>query len=275
MRQSRAEFSLLLFASLTAGCALEPGQPWGVAEFSLAAGFAPEASRLDARGRLKTSSNYLLELEDLSAKFGALVLRLRTSSAGASAFDPANPPPGYSLCHNGHCHATDGRLVDYADIEAEISDSPSPQLSLAVTATITQLVSAPLEVTLSPCPGDCVLERGALSELSLSVQQVWVRGRVFDRQESPESLPPEGVPFSTRLDLDAEVSTALTGAVDRGEAVGLRVPARFDFPPSAFDGVDFSALVKNPDDDVAFKERLKTNLEESEALSASLSRFNR
>ena len=34
---------------------------------------------------------------------------------------PGKPPPGYTLCHNGHCHHPSGRLVPYAEIEAELA----------------------------------------------------------------------------------------------------------------------------------------------------------
>ena len=31
------------------------------------------------------------------------------------------PPPGYSLCHGGHCHTTDGGIESYEEIEAKLA----------------------------------------------------------------------------------------------------------------------------------------------------------
>ncbi len=35
-------------------------------------------------------------------------------------FDPANPPPGWKLCHRNHCHNEDGRVASYQQVMAEI-----------------------------------------------------------------------------------------------------------------------------------------------------------
>jgi len=40
---------------------------------------------------------------------------------GGVSFDPADPPEGYGLCHNGHCHKDDGTLPTYEQIEAELA----------------------------------------------------------------------------------------------------------------------------------------------------------
>ena len=39
---------------------------------------------------------------------------------GEVVFDPKNPPPGWVLCHNNHCHHQDGRVASYAQVMQEM-----------------------------------------------------------------------------------------------------------------------------------------------------------
>ena len=100
------------------GC-LGDGLPWGQLETSMTASFAPPGGRLDDQGRLKTTANYVVD--DLKVTVGFDAFSLVLAAQGAAGFDPANPPEGYSLCHNGHCHSDSGALVDYEDIALEMA----------------------------------------------------------------------------------------------------------------------------------------------------------
>ena len=101
-------------------CAFDDGDPWARASFELSLGFEPGAARLDDEGRLVTPGDWAIALETPIAHVDSVTLTM-AGEAGTLSFDPAEPPPGYSLCHNGHCHADDGRLVDYEDIELELA----------------------------------------------------------------------------------------------------------------------------------------------------------
>ena len=123
MLHSHAKFSLktafvALLLPAVVGC-LGDGLPWGQLEASMTATFAPSPDRLDDQGRLKTAANYVVDIEEISLGFDAFSLVL--AAQGAAGFDPANPPEGYSLCHNGHCHSDSGALVDYEDIALEMA----------------------------------------------------------------------------------------------------------------------------------------------------------
>ena len=108
MRPYRA--SALLASLLASSCTLFGGQPWGFADVELQVAFAPEESRRTDDGWLLTSSDFAYELSDFSVDVAAVRLRISNDAAGGGgAFDPANPPPGYSLCHQGHCHRDDRR----------------------------------------------------------------------------------------------------------------------------------------------------------------------
>ena len=158
MPLSHVSFGLGLWAVLAlislGGCT-DPGLPWGVVEATIEAKFDPSEGRLDDEGRLKTSANYALELESVAVTFDALTLTL--AGAGAADFDPANPPEGYSLCHNGHCHAASGELVDYEDIQAEMNQA-SGAAGLKVFQELLNTIefkdfntSPSVELELGPC----------------------------------------------------------------------------------------------------------------------------
>ena len=113
MSRSHAnQAALLITAALTlismTAC-LDDGLPWGTLEATMEASFAPSEGRLDDDGRLKTSQNYVVALDEVAVAFDAFTLVL--AAGGAAAFDPSNPPEGYSLCHNGHCHADSGERL--------------------------------------------------------------------------------------------------------------------------------------------------------------------
>ena len=81
-----------------AGC-LGDGLPWGELNASVTASFAPSPGRLDAQGRLKTASNYVVALEDVAVGFDALSVVL-PRAAGLT------PPIRLRAIHyaiNGHC----------------------------------------------------------------------------------------------------------------------------------------------------------------------------
>ena len=101
-----------------AGC-LGDGLPWGEAQ-RVCHGKLRSVTRTTRRSRAaQTAGNYVVALEDVAVGFDALSVVL--AAQGAAGFDPANPPEGYSLCHNGHCHSDSGALVDYEDIALEMA----------------------------------------------------------------------------------------------------------------------------------------------------------
>ena len=107
---------LLLAAVLASGCAVADGEPWGWAKADLSAsGPIVESGGEPADG---------ITIESVEAFANIRLAETRTSSAGdGSSFDPASPPPGYTLCHNGHCHSESGELVPYDDVRAELASS--------------------------------------------------------------------------------------------------------------------------------------------------------
>ena len=94
----RVLLGLLLVVGLTA-CALEDGKPWTTVEITANLTW-DQSARIQEDGRFLTSKNYLISFEEL--KFVFLELLVTSSTVETLSFDPGSPPPGYSLCHQGH-----------------------------------------------------------------------------------------------------------------------------------------------------------------------------
>ncbi len=204
MQRSLASFAAI--AVLASGCAFDDGESWANATFELQTEF-DAAGRL-REGRFQTSKDYEVELDSLFVTVGAMSLNAGAESA--ANFDPANPPEGYSLCHNGHCHADDGRLVDYADIQAELGGTTG----IEVTAVFgDDLSPRDAQKAVGACPGDCEIPRGAITTASVVVRSVRLTGTAYDTRDNPR-VPESGVPF----DLDIPVESTLVVPLD--ETVG-------------------------------------------------------
>ena len=109
-----------LLVLLSSGCALNEGRGFATLEqASLEAEFAPEPARV-LDGRIVTNQGFTVAVEQLTLDIDSLELS-SVSGSSSETFDPAHPPPGYTLCHSGHCHKDDGSLVSYADVAAELA----------------------------------------------------------------------------------------------------------------------------------------------------------
>ena len=258
MRSRSDHWPLLALVALAAAC-LEPGAPWGRLRATLTIAFDPPAERLDD-GLLKTARDYRIAIERIEVDVHRLAL---SSDADGAVFDLAEPPAGYSLCHNGHCHSDDGRLVPYE----EIMGGEGGEL-IATLDGSEATVADEVAVALSGCaPEGCSIGAPThLSALSLAVASIRIAGRAFDASESAR-LPAEGVAFEIgvpAVDLTAPIDASF-GPTER---LGLRVAATLGIPPHLFDDLDFAA----PTGD--WPELVRGRLGEHAAIAVATSRFD-
>ena len=219
---------------------LDAGLPWGWLEASLEARFDPSADRLDEGGRVKTSQNYVVQVDHARVTFDAVTVALAAS--GVSAFDPANPPPGYSLCHNGHCHSDSGELVDYEVIALETAGGKGgARISIGLDGTPTNLSATASAIGVTPCdPSPCELPRGELAGLELVIASLSVSGTAFDTLPGDSArLPTEGLPFSVEVPVSSPLSAQLEGTIGHGAPLGLSLAMEFELSEQLFDGIDF------------------------------------
>jgi hypothetical protein len=236
-RASTTRWLASILGLAATGCALSDGQPWGEAEVTLSARFAPPAERLTGSGRLKTAASFEIDLDSIVAQFDSVTLRM--AAAGSSAtFDPADPPEGYSLCHNGHCHAADGSLVAYEDILLEGS-SGGYFVTRAASAEPLLLSTQPASVELGACSNNCVLERGEVATAEVTLAAVELHGRVFDGTAGGR-VPAAGLEFIMTFAPEGSIVTPTFAAVANGRRVGVRVALNLRVSPKLFDDVEWT-----------------------------------
>lgn len=261
--------AMLCIAWSNSGCALDDGDPWGRANFDLQASFDP-SPRLE-EGRLQTARNFAVELDDVALTFGAIDLALRAENTNVN-FDPADPPEGYSLCHNGHCHAASGELVDYEDIAAELAggETSAGGVVQAIDAEV-GLLANQVQVPLSDCSNDCRLEQGLLNTVTLQVRSLRIEGRAFDTTNQ-QRLPDDGVAFSAEIPLDLEFTEVVEGAVADGEPVDVNLSVGLKLTEKFLDSVDFSSAEIAGINESGVAEGIAETIEEESSFNVRISR---
>jgi hypothetical protein len=224
-------------------CAWDDGVPMGSVTVTVDARWTARADRGGDWQRL--ASDFEVQVTSASAELGALTLI--DLGRGALPFDPADPPPGYGLCHNGHCHSDDGRLVPYEEIAAELTGGAPPPPALVVDVGARGLI--PGAATVVACDGGpCDLDRAAIGRIDLDVVRLDAAGMVRDRRTPPRI---DGERAWTlvleRGDDTKPVSAQVDLPVDRGHDPAIALTAGFAPSAALLDGVRFAELGDGPD----------------------------
>ena len=238
---SRAVWLASAAAWALSACALEPGQPWGWWSAEVRARASVAADRQLPDGRFRTASEYVWQLDPLQLELDSL--RLVVTDNGASiGFDPAKPPAGYSLCHGGHCHANDGRLVDYAEVQTELlgKTQGNTAIDLPLLATITM---AQADVAAQQT-GTAAMPLGNVASLQLSWRGLRLHGKVWDARPGSPRLPADGVALTLLLPADS-VSVLLDGHTGPHQPLRWHTAIDLDLPASWLDSFDPAPLAKD------------------------------
>jgi hypothetical protein len=270
MRWPTNALGLLAASALVGGCAYTDGEPWGHAEFAVTAALDVPASRLTDDGRWKTTTNQSLDVTAASVVVGSITLT-QSSSTESAAFDPADPPDGYSLCHNGHCHRDDGVLVDYEDIALELGQTTAGASISVPIAQVADLLADPSPLPMEPCEEACDLGLGGFASASVSLDRISISARAFDDTDA-ERLPEDGL--DVRIDLTGPLvlDVPLDGTVTRDSTVERRLDVAVGIPVQLLDGIDFGAveLTDGRLTDVGALSTIEANLNEHAVLDVSL-----
>lgn len=228
--------------ALAPACVWSDGHPFGELSASLETRWTLAADRGGDRQRL--ASDFVVEVTGATATLGALTLV--DVGAAALAFDPASPPPGYSLCHNGHCHAADGRLVSYEEISAELSGGAGPQPIVALAVGARDLLPG-ARGALGCDGGPCDLPRAQVRRLELAVERLELAGVVADTRVPPRLTG--DVAWTLTVDRGADaapVTGALELPIDRGHPPRIELTAAFAPTAALLDGVRFELAGDGP-----------------------------
>ncbi|RJS20779.1 hypothetical protein DRW03_19060 [Corallococcus sp. H22C18031201] len=245
----------LLPLLLLSGCALGDGEGFAVLEPTVRAGYVTPADRDAGQGYAQLASDFQVRLTQASVTLGDIdLLASSGGSSGATAFDPANPPEGYTLCHGGHCHRDDGALVPYDEVAAELSGggvSTRTVASLPVEADLDLLAPEPRVLT---CQPGCELPQTTVTKGRWTVTALRLTGAVRDSRATPR-LQGERVFRLTQLtapDGDAGEPVAVWNSAldvpsDRENKPRVLLGLQLEVTPALFDGVDWSAVVPAAD----------------------------
>lgn len=241
---------LLLPWLVLAGCAWEPGEGFAVLEPSMIARYAPEGARERGLGYQQLASSYQIQVTAATIQLERIELIARPSGGGTVRFDPANPPPGYTLCHGGHCHREDGALVPYEEIEAELGGGGGAALPVVTlpVGEVNLLAPGPRELTCEPA---CELPRTEVTRARWAVTELRLGGTVRDSLTTPRF--PGDRPFRLELSSAGMASPVamLEGDLDvpsdREHAPRVLLHLELDIPSRIFDEVDWAATVPGQD----------------------------
>lgn len=242
MHGVHAGAAIFALVSTLVGCTLEPGGGFARLESAeLAVSFELGRAR-DAQGAMLTDRGYLVDIEELVLGLDVLELveLAGAENATSGGFDPGAPPDGYTTCHGGHCHSEDGRLVPYADIEAELAGGaarfvPVARLPIGADTDLRRPSTHALErVEPSRELPECRLAKAVLRGSRLTL-----RGSVRTLGDD------QRVPLEIALDAEPTFTAPLSLTLDRDGPRELRLSARLALDGALLDGIELGELERD------------------------------
>lgn len=235
----------LVFAST---CAFDAGEPFATLRPTFAATLDLPSERQTSDGYLRLESDYEFKVDEAALEVASIEILSSAPGTAVAIFDPANPPAGYGNCHGGHCHASDGSIVDYADIEAALAGDEAASLDVALELSLAAPVDllahgTPLIPTCSSAELEgCGLGAGTIQRVEVRVSKLFVRGHVRDAL-SPARIDPRDV--ALEIDVPSETSGLFTHVVDfvaeRHGDPTFELPMHLTIGAAIFDALDWSA----------------------------------
>lgn len=249
-----------LAASLS-GCAMGDGDPFATVKPTLAAEIHFHEEDMTQDGWLALEEGGLLKVEQATLTVSEVRVLASSADSSVTAFDPAHPPEGYTLCHGGHCHATDGSVKSYAEIEAELLGGNASALSTALTLSAADPLNLLDEEAVAlTCPDDergaCALDEVKLQRVELAAAHLFIAGQyraseeaaavpvslAIDLNPEREGLFTHALSFKAkrtgkqtfRLDLGLEISCDVLGEIDWESASPDLAAFKHEFSESAF-----------------------------------------
>lgn len=242
----------LVAVMLSAGCAFGPGEPFATLTPSLNA----QLHLPPGRGNPSPLANdYVVHITRFDVRYTEARL-IQLGDTSASGFDPANPPDGYTICHNGHCDREDGALISYQEVAAGLpGGAGSTELAHVVVGTANQLGEVrPLE-----CEGSCELAASTVNTVKLGVANLTIEGEVHDARLVKRF---DGVrPFV--IDYVAPADTELSADVDidvtRHSSPKVALELQPLLGPALLDNIEFSGPLSSNEVNRQLTESLVTS----------------
>jgi hypothetical protein len=232
-------------ALVSVGCTFEDGTGFGtLSEAELSVELVPGEARDLGNHTVLTDKGYALRLEPAILTLEAVELKeLRGGGGQAVSFDPANPPPGYSLCHAGHCHADDGSVPTYEEVEEQLAGGSAsfvPVVSLPVGAPIDLWSGVPVPLG-APEPSS-ELPQANLRRVSVTATQLELRGEA-SLGPAAGGIGPTPVPLEIVLPLGGAFEKSFELEITREEPGEFSISVDVVLTARVIDGIDYATLV--------------------------------
>ena len=217
---------------LATACTLEAGSGFATLEAgTLEVGLDRASSRIDGDTVL-TDEGQAVQLTSFVLAVSRIELQELEGSVGTGgSFDPAHPPAGFTLCHGGHCHAADGSLVSYEEIQAMLSGgsvSWRPVVTLPVDRELDVLSTE--RVALDVFQPSAELPQATLGRVYVALERLRLTGSVGGRSFEID------VPLGGR----GFVAT-INRPIDRDHAAEIELNVEVAVGGRLFDDVDLGA----------------------------------
>jgi hypothetical protein len=249
---------LVLPLLLSTGCALDAGEGFAVIQPSLRAAYTSPVSRDVGGGYQRLPSEFEVRVTTAKMHLERIALLGSAGHRAPVTFDPANPPPGYTICHNGHCDREDGSEASYEEVEAELAGGGGAASTVATLPVGEVDLLAP-ETRALECQPDCELPRTTVISGKWTVTALQLEGTVRDSLATPRLADER--PFRLELtpsgdhghdDHDHEEPVAvLTGVLnipsDRAHAPRVVLDLALEMDSEIFDHVDWDEATTEPD----------------------------
>lgn len=227
----------LLLMALPA-CTFDEGRGFStLVSAELSAEFEPGARAHE--GDVLTSGGQRVRIERFGIHVDRVELQALEVSGSSAAFDPATPPAGYTLCHGGHCHAEDGRLVDYAEVEAGLAGGEArfvPVVTFPLRNEPFDLLAG-TTMPLNEVLPSRELPRTLLRRVVLSVTRLELSGSIVDALATSAPLP-----LSVELTGSVQVASGTSLESSRSGPAEFRVFFSFEVDGTLFDNLDWTSL---------------------------------
>ena len=247
MTKKRLHWSTLCALLLVStGCDLGPGAGWTRVESDVHVAWEA-AGRLDDKGQLTTSKSYLIDFESLEIEIESIAFET-VEGAAETGFDPGNPPEGYSLCHNGHCHNANDELIPYETIRLEMGGASAS--STWTTQTIEETVQVKTDaeqsetnVPLGECDdlrGQCEIGPHDLRSVQINIRSAALNARVFHS----EKLPLEGSVFPISSSGPITLTTYFPVELGADSKATLALSIQLLLKPQIWDAIEWEDFVQ-------------------------------
>lgn len=235
----------LLPMLLASGCAFDSGEGFAVLEPTVRAAYTSPASREEGDGYQRLSSDFQVRLTTVKVRLVQIDLLGSSGGGGSTTFDPANPPPGYSICHNGHCDRDDGAQVPYEEVAAELGGGGATATTVA-TLPVGELDLLAPETRAVECKPDCELPQTSVSSGRWMLTSVQLEGTVRDSR-TPPRFPgerPFRFEFTSSGNL-AGLAVFIIGELDvpsdRENKPRVLLDLTLELTPAIFDSIDWAS----------------------------------